>query len=130
MHFAYLTLELYLYRAVLRPLARSGPTGPQCVALDNSATQDDFAIDPDIRAGAEAVIDAAERCAEVVIEFVTNLNSSDFCGLMFRVTSWFCGHVEFRRATAHPGSDRSPRSQGSQACGQMEKGLTPTEPVS
>ncbi|KAJ9252879.1 transcriptional regulator family: Fungal Specific TF [Paecilomyces variotii] len=84
-HFAYLTLELYLYRAVLRPLARSGPTGPQCVALDNSATQDDFAIDPDIRAGAEAVIDAAERCAEVVIEFVTNLNSSDFCGFWY---SW------------------------------------------
>ncbi|KAL1878851.1 hypothetical protein Plec18167_004146 [Paecilomyces lecythidis] len=84
-HFAYLTLELYLYRAVLRPLARKGPAGPQCVALDNSATQEDFAIEPDIRAGAEAVIDAAERCAEVVIEFVTNLNSSDFCGFWY---SW------------------------------------------
>lgn len=68
---------------MLRPLARNGPAGPQCVALDNSATQEDFAIEPDIRAGAEAVIDAAERCAEVVIEFVTNLNSSDFCGFWY-----------------------------------------------
>jgi hypothetical protein len=110
LHFAYITLEVLLYRALLRPLANvdfeqefvnaeSGGPGNDTFstgAIAHSGSQDDhwdletsIASDGNPRASfrrqAEAIICAAEQCATVVTTFTAELMSWDFAGFWY---SW------------------------------------------
>ncbi|OAP56818.1 hypothetical protein AYL99_08930 [Fonsecaea erecta] len=100
LHFAYLTLEVLLYRALLRPMnLRRGPRLGANVNLgatasgghhrdgndgdgDHSMTDDSPHSLPDVvgdnRAAAEAVIVAAEKCAKIVTHFTAGLDSQKF----------------------------------------------------
>lgn len=106
LHFSYLTLELLLYRAILRPLARSPPP-PPISPEDTSTTSprvaasppvpspapwllDDLVLDsleldqlpevnfPMFREAAEATLNAAEKCAGIIVNFVATLAAQDF----------------------------------------------------
>lgn len=105
LHFSYLTLELLLYRAILRPLARSPPPPPISPEDTSSAPiatvsrpglspafwlLDDFTLDslefdqlpevdfPMFGEAAEATINAAEKCAGIIVNFVATLVAQDF----------------------------------------------------
>ncbi|RDW75401.1 hypothetical protein BP6252_06543 [Coleophoma cylindrospora] len=107
LHFAYVTLEVLLYRALLRPLGNvdlgNDMTEPQ---LDHQArnihstgiadsSQPNMHDDPstlgfsdqDLHGSflnqAEAVINAAETCAKVVTTFTAELMSWDFAGFWY-----------------------------------------------
>ncbi|KAL4895528.1 fungal-specific transcription factor domain-containing protein [Aspergillus ambiguus] len=105
-HFAYLILVLFVYRALLRPMARSSspplifdldelPANPS--ALDPTADSpmldcinlpeiESFpAVDLTDHSTGEATLNAAERCASIVISFTRRLTSSDFTGFWY---SW------------------------------------------
>ncbi|KAG2417269.1 hypothetical protein HFD88_008488 [Aspergillus terreus] len=105
-HFAYLILVLFVYRALLRPMARSSspplifdldelPANPS--ALDPSAESpmldcinmpeiESFpAVDLTDHSTGETTLNAAERCASIVISFTRRLTSSDFTGFWY---SW------------------------------------------
>ncbi|OBT70773.1 hypothetical protein VF21_10190 [Pseudogymnoascus sp. 05NY08] len=110
LHFAYLTLKVLLYRALLRPLgsvdfkqdAVESQTGTQNTngyitgavtssdAPDicrNPATLDasDWEHQASFRGQAEAIICAAEKCAILVTNFTAELMSWDFAGFWY---SW------------------------------------------
>jgi len=75
--FAYLTLEVLLYRALLRPL--SG------LDLEHDGDGDLHGVDTVALEAAEAIISAAEKCARLVIDFAATLMSWDFAGFSY---SW------------------------------------------
>ncbi|KAH8701582.1 fungal-specific transcription factor domain-containing protein [Talaromyces proteolyticus] len=93
LHFAYLTLELFVYRAILRPLARSPPPPPIVADDKNSQTMmwlledlgiDGYGLDPFLSVdisefgdAAEATLNAAQKCAGIIVNFVGALSSSD-----------------------------------------------------
>lgn len=106
-HFAYLILVLFVYRALLRPMARSSspplifdldelPTNPSALdtAVDDSPVLD-FLNMPEIESfpavelsdhsTGETTLNSAERCASIVISFTRRLTSSDFTGFWY---SW------------------------------------------
>ncbi|KAG9252292.1 fungal-specific transcription factor domain-containing protein [Emericellopsis atlantica] len=105
LHFSYLMLELFLYRAILRPLARSPPPPPVTNEEDESDSQsdpffahglsstwllDDLTFEslefdqlPDagfaeFGEAAEVALNAAERCAAILVNFVASLVPQDF----------------------------------------------------
>ncbi|PLB45786.1 fungal-specific transcription factor domain protein [Aspergillus steynii IBT 23096] len=125
-HFAYMILVLFVYRALLRPMARSSspplifdleemPTNPDPdpaanPELDASADVNaDAAVDtegdnpplldcfdmPEIESfpavdltdhgTGETILNAAERCASIMVSFTRRLTSSDFVGFWY---SW------------------------------------------
>ncbi|KUL83677.1 hypothetical protein ZTR_07504 [Talaromyces verruculosus] len=93
LHFAYLILELFVYRAILRPLARSPPPPP---IADDRDPQDiawlleDLGYDgqgldqlpvvdfSELGDAAEATLNAAEKCAGIIVNFVGALTPVDF----------------------------------------------------
>jgi hypothetical protein len=93
LHFAYLILELFVYRAILRPLARSPPPPP---IADDKDPQDiawlleDLGYDgqgldqlpvvdfSELGDAAEATLNAAEKCAGIIVNFVGALTPVDF----------------------------------------------------
>lgn len=98
LRFAYLTLEVLLYRALLRPL---GAVDLEDANVHGEANTDlygelwpesqDFCIDTEQRANgqeqhdgfrdqAELIISAAEKCATIVTNFTVELMSWDFAG--------------------------------------------------
>lgn len=94
LHFAYLTLELFVYRAILRPLARSPPP-PPIIADDNDSQAmvwllEDLGCDghgldqlPAVDVSkfgdaAEATLNAAEKCAGIIVNFIGALEPKDF----------------------------------------------------
>ena len=104
-HFAYLILVLFVYRALLRPMARSSspplifdldeiPTNPSALdtAVDDSPVLD-FLNMPEIdsfpavelsdHSTGETTLNSAERCASIVISFTRRLTSSDFTGFWY-----------------------------------------------
>lgn len=122
-HFAYMVLVLFVYRALLRPMARSSspplifdleemPTNPDPNAganpeLDASADvnggpainegEDPPLLDcfdmPEIESfpavdltdhgTGETILNAAERCASIMVSFTRRLTSSDFVGFWY-----------------------------------------------
>ncbi|KAJ5571505.1 hypothetical protein N7535_005165 [Penicillium sp. DV-2018c] len=103
-HFAYLLLVVYVYRAMLRPMARSSEpplifdledmsaTSPLHVAesmldftdLPEIESLPEIAISDEFGTG-EATLQAAEKCASVLVNFTRRLTSSDFTGFWY---SW------------------------------------------
>lgn len=108
-HFAYLILVVYVYRAMLRPMARSSSPPlifdvdemPSTTSLPIEETSIlDFADVPEIESfpavdvdlsevhgTGETTLNAAERCASIVISFTRRLTSSDFTGFWYSCTS-------------------------------------------
>ncbi|KAH8807247.1 fungal-specific transcription factor domain protein [Xylogone sp. PMI_703] len=93
LHFAYLTLEVLLYRALLRPLnVREIPKYANYIdngARDGNALSDGCGVawspptsahngSEGNREAAEAVILAAEKCAKIVTDFTAGLDSQSF----------------------------------------------------
>lgn len=93
LHFAYLILELFVYRAILRPLARSPPPPP--IADDKNPRDiawllEDLGYDgqgldqlpvvdfSELGDAAEATLNAAEKCAGIIVNFVGALTPVDF----------------------------------------------------
>ena len=109
-HFAYLILVLYVYRALLRPMARSSspplifdldemPTDPTALDLDDTSILDSIVM-PDLESfpavveltdhdTGETTLNAAERCASIVINFTRRLTPSDFTGFWYSCTFSF-----------------------------------------
>ena len=99
LHLAYLTLEILLYRALLRPLGRSSGTSnahdpsilhghlqdPTQQALGNGAKADSNfgAMFGEMHGAAEATISAAEHCARLATAFTAELSSRDFSGFWY-----------------------------------------------
>jgi hypothetical protein len=94
LHFTYLTLELFVYRAILRPLARSPPP-PPIIADDKTSEStmwllEDLGFDghgldqlpavdvSEFGDAAEATLNAAEKCAGIIVNFVGALELRDF----------------------------------------------------
>ncbi|RDW66463.1 hypothetical protein BP6252_10098 [Coleophoma cylindrospora] len=99
LHLAYLTLEVLLYRALLRPLGRSNGwsnhhdstilhghlQNPQ-PATNGKETDTDFeTLFGGLQVAAEATISAAEHCARLATTFTADLSSRDFSGFWY---SW------------------------------------------
>ncbi|KAJ5296198.1 hypothetical protein PENANT_c021G03926 [Penicillium antarcticum] len=103
-HFAYLLLVVYVYRAMLRPMARSSSPPLIFDLEDMSATSPlpvnesmlDFMGLPEIESlpeieisdefgTGEATLHAAEKCASILVNFTRRLTSSDFTGFWY---SW------------------------------------------
>ena len=108
LHTAYLTLEVFLYRAILRPLARSPPPPPIFPegsnisnlwgpASDLGPSMSSWLLDDlvmgsiedsdqqvpsvdfsDFGEAAEITLNAAEMCAGIIAKFVANLVPKDF----------------------------------------------------
>lgn len=105
LHLSYLSLELFLYRAILRPLARSPPpppimpeetfSSPANIPLFQGPSTspwflDDLAMDgfeldqlptvdfAEFGEAAEATLNAAEKCAGIIVNFVASLMAQDF----------------------------------------------------
>ncbi|KAJ5115503.1 hypothetical protein NUU61_001262 [Penicillium alfredii] len=104
-HFAYLLLVVYVYRAMLRPMARSSSPPLIFDLEDMSATSLpvdeailDFAEVPELESlpeieisdeygTGEATLHAAEKCATIVVNFTRRLTSSDFTGFWYSCTA-------------------------------------------
>lgn len=101
-HFAYLILVVYVYRAMLRPMARSSEPPLIFDLEDMSATSplvvDDSILDfmdlPEIESlpeiaisdefgTGEATLHAAEKCASILVNFTRRLTSSDFTAFWY-----------------------------------------------
>ena len=101
-HFAYLLLVVYVYRAMLRPMARSSSPPLIFDLEDMSATSPlpanesmlDFMDLPEIESlpeiaisdefgTGEATLHAAEKCASILVNFTRRLTSSDFTGFWY-----------------------------------------------
>ena len=116
-HFAYMILVLFVYRALLRPMARSSspplifdleemptnpdpdpPANPELDASaddnegDNPPLLDCFdmpeiesfpAVDLTDHGTGETILNAAERCASIMVSFTRRLTSSDFVGFWY-----------------------------------------------
>lgn len=103
-HFAYLLLVLYVYRAMLRPMAKSSSPPVIFDLEDMSASSplpvDDSALDftdfldlgpeclpdlsiPDITGTNEITLHAAEKCATILVNFTRRLTSSDFTSFWY-----------------------------------------------
>lgn len=95
LHFSYLVLEMFLYRAILRPLARSPPPPP--ISDDENhpsmsspwfledLTFDEHGFDQlpaldflELGEAAEATLNAAEKCTAIIVNFVGTLLPRDF----------------------------------------------------
>lgn len=118
-HFAYLILVVYVYRAMLRPMARSSspplifdvdemPTTSTLPVEDSSIL--DFAdipelesfpavdVDPsEVSGTGETTLNAAERCASIVINFTKRLTASDFTGFWYSCMFFFHGKLKNAR---------------------------------
>lgn len=106
-HFSYLILVVYVYRAMLRPMARSSspplifdvdemPSTTSTTLPMEESTILDFADVPElesfpavdvdlseIHGTGETTLSAAERCASIVISFTRRLTASDFTGFWY-----------------------------------------------
>lgn len=101
-HFAYLLLVVYVYRAMLRPMARSSEPPLIFDLEDLSATSPlpvdesmlDFMDLPEIESLPEisisdefgtgdATLQAAEKCASILVNFARRLTSSDFTAFWY-----------------------------------------------
>ncbi|KAL3469799.1 hypothetical protein BJX99DRAFT_240629 [Aspergillus californicus] len=86
---SYLTLELFIYRALLRPIgstvseARDAPQSTNTQPPDRRVTEllDDNSVDTAV----EATCIAAEGCAALIVSYVAGLKSRDFNSFWF---SW------------------------------------------
>lgn len=107
-HFAYLLLVVYVYRAMLRPLAKSS-SPPVIFDLDDIPASsplpmDDSTLDfseflvfgpdtlpdlpiPDISGTNEITLHAAEKCATILVNFTRRLTSSDFTSFWYSCMS-------------------------------------------
>ncbi|KAJ5086198.1 hypothetical protein N7532_010969 [Penicillium argentinense] len=103
-HFAYLLLVVFVYRAMLRPMARSS-SPPMIFDLEEMSANsplpvDDPAMDfadlsgieslpempmSDVSGTSELTLHAAEKCATIVVNFTRRLTPSDFTGFWY---SW------------------------------------------
>ena len=101
-HFAYLLLVVYVYRAMLRPMARSSEP-PLIFDLEDMDTTSPLPVDesildftdlPEIESlpevsisdefgTGEATLHAAEKCASIVVNFTRRLTSSDFTAFWY-----------------------------------------------
>jgi hypothetical protein len=101
-HFAYLLLVVYVYRAMLRPMARSSEP-PLIFDLEDMATTSPLPVDesildftdlPEIESlpeisisdefgTGEATLHAAEKCASILVNFTRRLTSSDFTAFWY-----------------------------------------------
>lgn len=100
-HFAYLVLVVYVYRAMLRPLARSS-SPPMIFDLEDMATSPLPADDPTLDfidasglgslpefsmsedcGTSEITLHAAEKCATILVNFTRRLTASDFTGFWY-----------------------------------------------
>ncbi|KXH33682.1 fungal specific transcription factor [Colletotrichum nymphaeae SA-01] len=91
--FAYLTLEILLYRALLRPLGSIdledvSNAVPLTEHLRNDLDANITAQEPDegLRNEIELIICAAENCARIVSTFTVELMSWDFAGFWYAFT--------------------------------------------
>ncbi|EED19110.1 conserved hypothetical protein [Talaromyces stipitatus ATCC 10500] len=93
LHFAYLILELFVYRAILRPLARSPPPPPiaddkdpqniawllEDLGCDGQGLDQLPVVDfSELGDAAEATLNAAEKCAGIIVNFVGAMTEVDF----------------------------------------------------
>jgi hypothetical protein len=95
LHISYLVLEMFLYRAILRPLARSPPPPPISDDEDPPAMSppwflEDLTFDghgfdqlpalnfSELGEAAEATLNAAEKCTAIIANFVGTLLPRDF----------------------------------------------------
>ncbi|KAJ5897208.1 hypothetical protein N7504_007496 [Penicillium tannophilum] len=103
-HFAYLLLVVYVYRAMLRPMARSSDP-PMIFDLEEMAATSPLPVDdpsldfgdlsgldaipdisiPDVSDTSEITLYAAEKCATILVNFTRRLTPSDFTGFWY---SW------------------------------------------
>lgn len=101
-HFAYLLLVVYVYRAMLRPMARSSEP-PLIFDLEDMTTTSPLPVDesildfsdlPEIEllpemsmsdefGTGEATLQAAEKCASILVNFTRRLTSSDFTAFWY-----------------------------------------------
>jgi hypothetical protein len=107
LRFAYLTLEVLLYRALLRPLGaveledganvHGGEQANPSLYGELWPETQDFCVDAEQRANgqeqrdgfrdqAELIISAAEKCATIVTNFTVELMSWDFAGFWYSCT--------------------------------------------
>ncbi|KAJ5751212.1 hypothetical protein N7533_008240 [Penicillium manginii] len=103
-HFAYLLLAVYVYRAMLRPMARSSDP-PMIFDLEEMAATSPLPVDDptldfadasgiesfpelsmsDVSGTSEITLHAAEKCATILVNFTRRLTPSDFTGFWY---SW------------------------------------------
>lgn len=101
-HFAYLLLVVYVYRAMLRPMARSSDP-PMIFDLEEMAATSPLPVDdpsldfadlsgldtipdisiPDVSGTSEITLHAAEKCATILVNFTRRLTPSDFTGFWY-----------------------------------------------
>lgn len=105
-HFAYLLLVVYVYRAMLRPMARSS-SPPMIFDLEELSGTSPLPVDdptfdfmdipgieslPDIEildesGTSELTLHAAEKCATILVNFTRRLTPSDFTGFWYSCMS-------------------------------------------
>ncbi|KAJ5574416.1 hypothetical protein VI817_005035 [Penicillium citrinum] len=103
-HFAYLLLVVYVYRAMLRPMARSS-SPPMIFDLEEMSATSPLPVDDpildfadvsgieslpeismsDVSGTGEVTLHAAEKCATIMVNFTRRLTPSDFTGFWY---SW------------------------------------------
>lgn len=95
-HFAYLLLVVYVYRAMLRPMAKSS-SPPMIFDLEEMSATSPMPVDessfgftdlseintmhisiPEVSGPSETTLYAAEKCATILVNFSRRLTPSDF----------------------------------------------------
>lgn len=122
-HFAYLLLVVYVYRAMLRPMARSSEP-PLIFDLEDMTTTSPLPVDesildfsdlPEIESlpeisisdefgTGEATLHAAEKCASILVNFTRRLTSSDFTAFWYSCKLFSESHIPHLRKLTKSGS--------------------------
>lgn len=112
LHFAYLTLESLIFRALLRPLGRHRKAhAKQAASSANNGQTDSHVpnsnvltshISPDMLQAKEATYISALNCASLLTSFAASLDSSDFGSFWYSCkNSFFAMRTSFSAANVY-----------------------------